>query len=309
MRFPGPLLFMLGAAGGLLVMAAPGRAAPPASLGFPADPQQVQRGQQAWAEAIQQPVEIVNSVGMRLRLVPPGGFQMGSGADEPGRETDEWLREVVIRRPFFVGCCEVTQQQYRQVTGERPSLFRQGGAWQDRVAGIETASFPVDSVSWYDAVAFCRLLSSKEQANHPGRRYRLPTEAEWEYCCRAGNAGSFPDGTDREGLGEVANFRHRQGPGRPLPVGALGANPLGLHDMHGNLWEWCRDWYTGREPWRNRQVDPRGPLRGTTRVIRGGGYASGPARVRSGERAADPPSVGDPDTGFRVILEIPRQRE
>ncbi|MEE2685496.1 MAG: formylglycine-generating enzyme family protein [Planctomycetota bacterium] len=306
MNDAGTRFFLPGFASGLLLVVAPVTAAPPAALGFPVDLQQVQRSQQAWADEVRSPVEIVNSVGMRLRLVPPGTFRMGSPPDEPGRGPDEWRRNVHIRRPFFIGCCEVTQQQYAQVTGRTPSLFRPGGAWADRVAGIDTSELPVDSVNWFDAVAFCRLLSRQEQAEYPGRRYRLPTEAEWEYCCRAGSATLFPAGKDQDGIRQYANFRHREAPGRPRPVASLAANPLGLHDLCGNLWEWCHDWYGDREPHRKRYVDPRGPLRGTTRVIRGGGYGSGPARLRSAERTADPPPVGDPDTGFRVVLEISR---
>ncbi len=280
------------------------RSEPPAPLGFPVEAAAVQQSQRDWAEELQRPVEFVNSVGMRLRLVPPGSFQMGSLPDEPGRGNDEWRYQVALRRPFYLGICEVTQQQYRQVMGEEPSLFARGAAFEDRVEGIETGQFPVDSVSWYQAVAFCRRLSSSEQESHPQRRYRLPTEAEWEFACRAGSSGFFPGGRTVAQLGEVANYRHRQSASRPLPVGQLVPNPLGLHDMQGNVWEWCRDWYRDRPPQRTRLVDPAGPIRGSTRVIRGGGWYSGPARVRHAERAADPPSVGDPDTGFRVVLEI-----
>ena len=282
---------------GLLLLALPLQAAPPPSLSSPADMLEVRHAQQAWATELGLPVEFTNSLGMKLRLIPPGDFLAGSSPNEAGRDRDESARAVVVRRPFYLAVHEVTQQQYQQLTGQQPSRFSAAGAWRDRVDGLETGRFPVDSVSWQQASLFCRRLTASERATGLRRRYRLPTEIEWEYACRAGSLGSFSPPVTPARLLEIANYRRPGQPERPWPVGSLAPNSLGLFDMHGNVWEWCQDWY---------QWDPALRARHrTTRVIRGGGWYSGPARIRSAERVGDPPSTTDPDTGFRLLMDLP----
>ncbi len=244
--------------------------------------------------------EVVNSVGMKLVLVPAGKFWMGSPESESGRARDEGpRREVTITRPFYLGAFPVTQEQYRKVTGANPSHFR-------RALGHDTSDFPVETVSWDDAVAFCRALSELPDERRKGRTYRLPTEAEWEHACRAGTTTPFAFG--RALSSDQANFdgRHPYAAGargdflqRTSAVGSYPANAWGLFDMHGNVWEWCGDWYAA-DSYR------RAAGQGTERVLRGGSWQNHGRLCRSACRDRAGPGYRSLNTGFRVVMEVSR---
>jgi formylglycine-generating enzyme required for sulfatase activity len=247
------------------------------------------KAQKKIARRLKLPIEIINLIGMKLILIPPGEFQMGSPETEEGRFPDEVLHPVEISRPFFMGVFEVTQDEYTAVTGKNPSRFREG-------------RHPVDRVSWREAAAFCERLSKKE-----GERYRLPTEAEWEYACRAGTTTRTYFGTTVRL--DQANIR---GQGTK-PVGSYSPNPFGLFDMYGNVWEWCADWYGDESYFRKSpRVDPLGPLNATTKVLRGGGWFDAyqtkeptDRRIRSATRYAhQSPDSRNDRWGFRVVREI-----
>jgi formylglycine-generating enzyme required for sulfatase activity len=221
-----------------------------------------------------------NSLGMRLRPIPPGQFSMGAALGNPDERP---VRHVTITEPFFMGSHEVTQEQYKSLMGEPDTVF-------------EGDDLPAVGITWDDALEFCRRLSERE-----GRTYRLPTEAEWEYACRAGGRTAYPWGDE-----VAAHFLWWDGNGRggPQPVGRLAANPWGLYDVSGNVWEWCMDWYAAAyDPEDTR--DPLGPLTGGQRVLRGGGWTS-PARDCTCSRrgSAHPRLAGVDGTavGFRVVL-------
>jgi len=226
------------------------------------------------------PADIVtNSIGMKFVLIPPGRFVMGSDYSEKGREEDETPHEVVISRPFYLGMTEVTQAQWFKVMGRR-------------AGGFQGDDLPVESISWDDAVAFCRKLSALD-----GRTYRLPTEAEWEYACRAGSAGRFSGDAV---LADQA-WTEANSDGRTHPVGTKKPNAWGLYDMHGNVAEWCADWYG---PYPDAQVvDPAGPREGKARVVRGGSWASFDRGCRSASRSSVPPSYQTRFVGLRVVME------
>ncbi len=224
-----------------------------------------------------------NTIGMNLVLIPAGEFLMGS----PESDSSAWDGEkpqhlVRISRPFYLGVTEVTQAQYEGVMGTNPSRFK-------------GAQLPVEGVSWEDAVAFCRRLSDKED-----RTYRLPTEAEWEYACRAGSTTKWSFGDDESALNEYAWYSANSN--RTMhPVGEKNPNAWGLYDMHGNVCEWCSDW-CGRYA-STVMDDPTGPTAGWTRVLRGGSCYYDARSCRSVFRFESPPDVpGDRDdfVGFRV---------
>ena len=144
------------------------------------------------AEPAAQPKEITNSIGMKLVLIPAGKFLMGSPKDEKERWPDEEQHEVSITKPFYLGVYVVTQAEYEKVMGNNPSYFSAKGDGKDSVKDMDTGQFPVEAVSWDDAVAFCKKLSELPEEKKAGRVYRLPTEAEWEYACRAGTKTAFP---------------------------------------------------------------------------------------------------------------------
>jgi formylglycine-generating enzyme required for sulfatase activity len=253
-----------------------------------------------------------NSVGMEFMLVPAGKFLMGSPVAEASRRDGEDQHEVEFIRPFYLGKYEVTQAEYEAVTGDNPSWFAPGGGGAARVAGRDTKRFPAEGVSWEDAVKFCEKLTAQEKAL--GRRYRLPTEAEWEYACRAGTATPFHfgvalssdranvDGTDPYGGAPRGPYLER-----PAVVGSYPPNAWGLYDMHGNVWEWCADWYDSEYYRRSPKQGPPGPGSGSGRVIRGGSWRSYPAYVRSANRASEAANNrgGDHNHGFRVLLVTP----
>jgi formylglycine-generating enzyme required for sulfatase activity len=242
--------------------------------------------------------------GIKLKRVPAGTFLMGSSKDLDKAANDDMLprHEVRISRVFYLGVTEVTQGQYRAVTGKNPSNFK------------GSDDLPVENVTWFDAVQFCNALSAKEglpafyridgAAVHvpewKGSGYRLPTEAEWEYACRGGaNPSRFSFGDDAARLGEFGWYLGNSG-SKTHTVGEKTANTFGLHDMHGNVWEWCWDRYDEKYYAGSPAVDPTGPRTAAARVIRGGSWLYPPRRSRSAIRHRDDPAKRYYDLGFRV---------
>jgi formylglycine-generating enzyme required for sulfatase activity len=234
-------------------------------------------------------VELTNSIGMKLVLIPKGTFVMGSPESEEGRFGNEVQHEVTLTKDFYLGVTELTQAQYKKIMGKNPSAF----------AGAER---PVDTVSWEDAVEFCERLSELPEEKKAGRVYRLPTEAEWEYACRAGSKTAFSFGDDKSSLGDYAWFSDNSD-GKTQSVGEKKPNAWGLYDMHGNVWEWCSDWY-GEHPGK-AVSDPEGPEKGSGRVIRGGSLGHEAAGCRSADRRGLNPSLRGSNFGFRVALSSP----
>ncbi len=220
----------------------------------------------------------MDSIGIQLAYIPAGSFVMGSPVLEPGRSDDEGQRNVSISKPFLMGVMQVTQTQWRTVMATRPSHFMGD-------------NLPVEQVLWDECKRFCAAMTKRE-----GRTYRLPTEVEWEYACRAGTTLAFNWGTntitDKQANfngGHVYNGSARGvNRARTVPVGSFPANVWGLHDMHGNVWEWCEDWYEF----------------GKRRVIRGGSWGIAPRYLRSASRGSSAPDYLSPNFGFRVVVEI-----
>ena len=243
-----------------------------------------------------------NSIGMKLVYIPPGWFMMGSGRSP--EETERLcnircdhkilMREhpqhrVAITKGFYIGAHEVTQGQYEKVMGTNPSNFKKG------------PDYPVEKVNWGDAQGFCEKLSGMED-----RTYRLPTEGEWEYACRAGTTTLFAFG-DSLSVDE-ANCRGRKS---TTLVGRFQPNAWGLHDMHGNVQEWCQDWHTGDYYVRSPESDPPGPPDPEghgMRVTRGGWWSIHPFSCRSACRSRQSPSIRADTYGFRVVC-VPNSPE
>lgn len=278
-----------------------------------------------------EPVE--NSLGMKLVRIPAGEFTMGSPPIEKGRREDEPQRRVRLTRDFFIGQFEVTRGQFQkfvEASGYRTEAERglRGGYGYDeatkqlsgpdhryswRFTGFaQTDEHPVVNVSWNDAGAFCQWLSDREK-----KPYRLPTEAEWEYACRGGATTAWCNGDDPEKLPEVGNIMdalaHETFPDRititgrdgfifTAPVGSFRANAFGLHDMHGNVWEWTADWF-GPPP-TTPQTDPRGPDSGKDKVVRGGDWYHDWSFARSAQRYPIYPVLCRRHAGFRVVCEV-----
>ena len=233
----------------------------------------------------------VPGLGLELVKIEPGTFMMGS----PGHNSDEGPpTRVTISKGFSMSKYEVTQGQYEAVMGANPSRFK------------GNLNLPVENVSWVDATNFCAKLTEQEQQAGrlpEGYMYRLPTEAECEYACRAGTTTRFSYGDDPEHveLGEYAWYDENSG-GKTHPVGQKKPNPWGLHDMHGNVWEWCLDWYTLSLPG-GSVTDPKGPSSGSSRVLRGGFWYSYAGYCRSANRDYFRPDYTDDGLyGFRPVL-------
>ena len=234
--------------------------------------------------------EVTNSIGMKLKLMPAGEFLMGSPETEENRDDDEHQHRVRITKPFYLGVTEVTQGQWEAVMGTRP--------WSGETYVKEGSDYAASYVSWEDAVEFCKKLSSKE-----GTTYRLPTEAEWEYACRGGTTTVYHFGDDASRLGDYAWFddnAHDVDEKYAHRVAQKKANPYGLHDMHGNLWEWCADWYDSDYYENSPTDDPAGPTTGSSRVLRGGGWYDYPRGCRSAYRCLNSPGFRIYVLGFRV---------
>jgi formylglycine-generating enzyme required for sulfatase activity len=236
---------------------------------------------------------------MRFVLIPKGSFSMGSPPDEDGRSDDEQQHEVSLSRDFYLGMHEVTQSQYEKVMEENLSYF-QG----TQVLGEDTSRHPVDSVSWEDAIEFCRRLAELPEEKKANHKYRLPTEAEWEYACRAKSRTptKFSFGIYDAQLGTYAWYASNSGK-MTHTIGVKLPNKFGLYDMHGNVWEWCSDWYDDKYYANSPGADPRGPDSGSSRVLRGGSWYDVPLYVRCACRNRATPAHRDRNNGFRVVLE------
>jgi len=237
-----------------------------------------------------------NGMGMKLAYIPPGEFVMGSPESEPKRDAGETPHRVKLTRGFFLSVTEVTQYDYQRVMATNPSYHCATGDGRGRLAGVDTKFFPVEQVSWNQARDFCLRLSRNENA-----RYRLPTEAEWEYACRAETkTASY--------RGAPLTSEHANSDGkfyRPVPVGRFPANPWGLFDLHGNVSEWTADWFAPYPA--DDATDPTGPATETDfRVHRGGSWYLNARGLRSAARDAAAPGSGQNTIGFRVLLELPR---
>jgi formylglycine-generating enzyme required for sulfatase activity len=259
------------------------------------------------------PPSLENSLGMKLVLIPPGTFRMGSPEGEDGRDQDEGPQHAVtLTRPFYLSACPVTQAQYQQVMGSNPSQFSPTGKRKDRVAGLDTARFPVENVTHEQAEAFCRRLSERSGEQQPNRLYRLPTEAEWEYACRAGTTTPLYFGATLSA--SQANFDGRypygaapRGPflNRTTAVGSFPANAFGLYDMHGNVREWCADGYAKDTYQQGPRTDPQAPRGKRSWVIRGGCWDDEGRGCRSAVRREGAPNFGYVQVGFRVAFTPP----
>ena len=230
-------------------------------------------------------LDLGDKVTMKLAIIPAGKFLMGSPKDEKDRRDDEGPQhEVTISKPFYMGIYEVTQEQYFQVTGTNRSRFK-------------VPQHPVETVSWPDAVEFCKKLSQTT-----GMSVHLPTEAQWECACRAGSTTRFSYGDDDRKLGDYAWYVKNSG-AKSHPVGQKKPNDFGLYDMHGNTSEWCSDWYAESYADTNT-ADPAGPATGKTRVLRGGMWLNDPPVCRSARRSSYGPGARGYVFGFRVVVDL-----
>ena len=229
----------------------------------------------------------VNSIGMKFRLIPAGSFMMGSLPGEPGRHlsmdnnNEEPQHKVTITNAFFMGIYEVKQSEYEDIMGTNPSHFK----GKDR---------PVEQVSWNDANVFCEKLSNME-----GRKYRLPTEAEWEYACRSGTSTAFYWGDNMKD--KYCCYKNTNQIGTKN-VGSFEPNKFGLYDMSGNVWEWCSDYFGHYQ--KTSEINPTGSGSGKSRVFKGGSWGDDSSFCRSAIRGSYAPYVKQIGLGFRVCLEV-----
>jgi len=220
-------------------------------------------------------LDLGDGVKLDLVLIPSGTFTMGDEGSRPAHP-------VTLTRPFYLGGCEITQEQYEKAVGSNPSMH-------------QGAKNPVEMVTWNDAVAFCQKVSEKT-----GKAVRLPTEAEWEYACRAGTTTTFSFGDDDGVFAEHGWINDNSGK-TPRPAGEKKANAWGLHDMHGNVHEWCGDWFG--EYAEDAATDPAGPPSGEQRVMRGGSWGDNAWICRSAARHSRTPDYKIGYIGFRVVVE------
>lgn len=225
---------------------------------------------------------VTNSVGMKLVFAPAGSFTMGSPPSEPGRIANETQSRETIVNGFYIGATEVTQEQWRAVMGTEPSFFKGG-------------ELPVEHITWHEADEFCRRLSERES-----KRYRLPTGVEWEYACRAGTATAYHTGNGNAALHQAGWFNQNSG-NETHPVGRKVANAWGIHDMHGNVSEWCarrpeKDLYRTESAQVNREIKDG-------RDHRGGSWGLNAGDCRSASRHRNNGGYRYFDLGFRVVCE------
>ena len=278
----------------------------------PFDAARAKRHQEAWAKYLGVPVQVTNSIGMQLVLIPPGEFRMGSPVSEPARDRSEYQHRVRITKAFCLGVYEVTCSEYARVVGMNPSFSSPDGRDKYKVLGLDAGRFPVENVSWDDAAVFCRKLSALPGERTARRVYRVPTEAEWEYACRAGTTTPFHFGSQLDGREANCNGNYpygteSKGPDleRPTTVGSYPPNAFGLYDMHGNVWEWCEDSYDENYYKASPVDDPQGPAQASMRVYRGGSWGLAAKYCRSANRYGLGASGRRSDLGFRVALVVP----
>ena len=252
---------------------------PPPLAVAPFDAALARKHQQRWARYLGVPVEMTNAIGMKLVLIPPGEFTMGEGGD---------AHKVRITKPFYLGKYEVTQEEWEAVAGKgnNPSQFR----------GPRN---PVERVSWDDCQAFLEGLGPMCGAT--GGSYRLPTEAQWEYACRAGSTGGWCFGDAESELDDYGRYR-KNSEGKTHPVGEKKPSPWGLFDVHGNVWQWCADWHDKDYYKASPGSDPTGPPSGLERVYRGGSWNSPARDCRSACRYTGAPGIRNNNLGFRASL-------
>ena len=251
-------------------------------------------GEAKGEEGVEPEKSFTNSIGMKFVYIESGSFMKGSGLTPSELESQfggkaKWYtderpqHQVILTRSFYIQITEVTQGQWSKIMGINPSIFRSCG---------ETC--PVEKVSWYDAREFIKKLNEKEQTD----KYRLPTESEWEYACRANNTAAFCFGKDKKELEDYA-WHHPNSWDRTHRVGQKKPNAWGIYDMHGNVWEWCEDWY-GDYPSQS-VTDPKGPSSGSQRVSRGGSWRSVSRFCRSAYRYGVDPAYRRPSGGLRLV--------
>jgi formylglycine-generating enzyme required for sulfatase activity len=237
-----------------------------------------------------------NGLKMKLVWIPPGNFRMGSPKDEKDRQENETQVQVRLTKGFWLGQHEVTQAEWQRVMQNAP--------WSGKDYGYQNSDYPATCVSWDDVTRFCQKLTVTERdaGRLPaGWKYTLPTEAQWEYACRAGGKSRFSFGDDESDLKEYGWFEKNAPAGEPPHrVAQKRANPWGLKDMHGNVWEWCRDVYALELP---GGTDPEVSAGGASRVYRGGSWRSPAGDCRSAGRYRLAAGLRDIDLGFRVALE------
>ena len=318
-------LFFLGLGVGCLLMGYLGSRYSRQSLSFRSNNSQLQLQE----IVITKSGEMRNSIGMTFRLLPAGSFQMGSPETELHRSADETQHEVRMTQPFYMGTHEVTQKQFQRIMGYQPGTFGSDG---------NEPNLPIESVNWFEAVHFCNILSRiedrdpyylieevKRNEEHRiiyaevsikgGAGYRLPTEAEWEYACRAGTrtiynhgnristADANFDGTQpylnsSEETEQKSEINRQQ----PVKVGSFNPNSWGLYDMHGNVWEWCEDWYRDTYEPQDQTNTPNRSSTAEERVVRGGGWISSAKLCRSANRGRFHPEFTRSYLGFRICL-------
>ena len=239
-------------------------------------------------------LDLGDGVTMKFVRIEAGKFTMGSPESENDRDKDEGpQRQVTMSSPFYMGVTEVTQSQYKAVMGSQP--------WDGQTYAKAGADNAASYINWDEATAFCAALSKKT-----GRTVRLPTEAEWEYACRAGTTTAYGFGDDASNLGDYAWYNGNtldKGEMYAHPVGRKKPNAWGLYDMHGNVWEWCGDWYA--DSYANADTrDPKGPTKGEARVLRGGSWGHDPQFCRAARRSRGTPGSRNyyHGGGFRVVV-------
>jgi len=260
----------------------------------------------------EEPKTVTNSIGMRLVRVPAGTFKMGSPRDEAEHTDKELLHEVKITKPFYMGVYEVTQAEYvKVIQGNNRAAFKGEGS-------------PAENVEWKNAKSFCERLSARDGEKSAGRTYRLPTEAEWEYACRGGKSTPFHYGQSLSSKQANFNGTYPYGDGekgeylrKTAKVGSYQPNAFGLYDMHGNVAEWCADWYDAKYYQDSPEEDPLGPPFGVldTRftnfgknnffvVVRGGSWVDDARACRAAYRFRAMPNTQYRLIGFRVVCEV-----
>lgn len=344
--FSKAVLSSLPTSGGQIVPEVPPPAAPPTEQvkGSPSpavapfDAQQARKHQEDWAAHLGVPLEHTSPAGMRFVLIPPGEFLMGETPEQleenlkfVARSMEHWREctlsmaprhKVILTKPFYLGVHEVTQEQYQKMMKKNPAHFASTGTGRETVAGLDTKNFPVEMVSWSDAAEFSAKLSLSERLKPyysrtgatvrllDGNGYRLPTEAEWQFACRAGTTTHYWLGDREEDLAPGGWYGANSG-GRPHAVGELKQNPFGLHDMQGNVYEWVQDWW-GLHEFRLRgnkpAVDPTGPSGGAFRGFRGGCWAHSPWECRSEVRSSHGSLTMRRTHGFRLVLSVPARQ-